>query len=298
MRVIRPVTVTDAMLLSSNIAETDYAVWSGATTYALGDRRILTSTHRIYESIQAGNLNHDPAADLALATPLWWKLVGPTNKWAMFDGLAGAQSSHATAITIAVQPGGIDSVSFINLDAESLSIAMVDGATTVYSRTVDLSLDNVFNWYEYFFEPIIRRTDVVLSDLPVYSGATINISIASGGSAYCGEVVFGLKREIGSLRWAPKIGIIDYSRKEIDEFGNPQILKRRFSKRMSCDLLIRSEMVDEVHRLLTELRATPIVWAGSDLYDSTVVFGFFRDFDVVIEGRTQSKCSLTLEGMT
>lgn len=350
MNVIRPTTLTDAMLISSNVAETapaayaggttyalgdtasiagaaglitvyeslqngntghapassptwwqslseTYQAWASGTTYAMADRVLLASTHKIYESIQAGNTNHDPAADLLLETPLWWKIVGATNRWAMFDQLAGQQTSQTTDIEITVQPGRIDSVAFINVDVETITIEMLDGATVVYSRTLDMSLDNVFDWFEYFYEPIVRKTDAVLTDLPVYGSATIHITLTSG-IAGCGEILFGMKRFLGEMLWKPKVGVLDYSRKEVDEYGNPQIVRRRFAKLMDCALFIKNPMVDEVHRLLTELRATPVVWDGSDIFTSTAVFGFYRDFDVQIESPAGSHCSLTIEGMT
>ena len=40
MKIIQPMTITTANLTASNVAETDYAAWSIATTYALGNRAI------------------------------------------------------------------------------------------------------------------------------------------------------------------------------------------------------------------------------------------------------------------
>ena len=81
MQFIKPVSISDATLISSTIAETDYSAWSSGTTYALGDKVILTSTHRVYESLQAANTNHNPTE----AASTWWLDIGPTNRWAMFD---------------------------------------------------------------------------------------------------------------------------------------------------------------------------------------------------------------------
>ena len=53
MRLIRPTTLTDAMLTSSTAPETDYPAWSSATAYAVGARVILTATHRRYEALAA-----------------------------------------------------------------------------------------------------------------------------------------------------------------------------------------------------------------------------------------------------
>ena len=60
LSVLAPIPIADAMIVSSTAPETDYAAWSGATTYALGGRCISVATHRIYESLRANNRNNDP----------------------------------------------------------------------------------------------------------------------------------------------------------------------------------------------------------------------------------------------
>src|SRR3546814_19750231 len=49
MKVVQPVPVTDAILVASSVAETDFPAWAVGSTYGLGDRVISTATHRIYE---------------------------------------------------------------------------------------------------------------------------------------------------------------------------------------------------------------------------------------------------------
>jgi len=43
MIVIDPIAITDLVLTSTNVAETDYAAYNSGTSYALGDKVILTS---------------------------------------------------------------------------------------------------------------------------------------------------------------------------------------------------------------------------------------------------------------
>jgi hypothetical protein len=38
MKLIRPVTVTNSVLTYSNVPETDYTAWSGATAYTVSTR--------------------------------------------------------------------------------------------------------------------------------------------------------------------------------------------------------------------------------------------------------------------
>ena len=93
MYVIEPVTVTDAILTSSDIVEDDYAKYVAGTTYGDGNTIMVTDTgiHKIYESLLANNLNHYPPDNLTGATP-WWLEISATNKWKAFDGKVGSQA--------------------------------------------------------------------------------------------------------------------------------------------------------------------------------------------------------------
>ena len=63
LRILNPLTVTDSILTSSSLAETDYAAWNAATAYNAGDRVIRTSVHRIYERVIAGTTATAPESD-------------------------------------------------------------------------------------------------------------------------------------------------------------------------------------------------------------------------------------------
>ena len=78
MKVIKPIAVTDATLYGCSEPEDDYAAWAIGTTYGAGDKVIVLSTHKIYESLQAANTGNDPTT----ATD-WWLDLGPTNRWKM-----------------------------------------------------------------------------------------------------------------------------------------------------------------------------------------------------------------------
>ena len=568
MNIIRPTVITDAMLQSSNIPETDYAEWLVGTTYADGNNVIVAAEHKIYESLQNGNVGHTPST-----SPTWWLDTGATNRWKIFDAKVQAQSSQATEMNWVLNPGLIDSISLLNLDALSSQIIMADQATNVilngtawtaatgvtpptswdlvgtpsaflidagalkitsdaagegisqtmavtagdelqllgiykntagdfcqikieawnlitnggmeagdpptgwmaygtpetfersavekysgsYSahvvdstpsfggfRTISTSLFTVgktykfsfryyivsgginagndaewsknftttgswefgeftgvitspgsyfmvrnisnsiaaeyyiddvsvseiilaetdlvsttvfstisqvftvpadctsvkisllakangdivwfdtislsevvynetttllntiavIDWYTYFFEPIVRATDMVKTDLaaigvpPITTASVTVIVTYAGGTAKCGEVVMGLKFELGAMRWSPTIGIIDYSIKEADAFGNYSITERAYSKRMSCELMIKNTVVDEVIRQLTLYRATPTVYVGSEDYSGLIIYGFYKSFEVVMPYPNFSECNIEIEGLT
>jgi len=92
---LHPVNITPAMLTSTNIAEAEFPQWSNVATYALGDRVLKTSTHRVYESAIAGNTGNDPENLTGQ-----WIDVGPTRRWAMFDQALGTLSYRFDTIEV------------------------------------------------------------------------------------------------------------------------------------------------------------------------------------------------------
>ena len=50
--------------------------------------------------------------------------------------------------------------------------------------------------------------------------------------------------------------------------------------------------------LRAALRATPVLWIGSESFESLTVYGFYKEFSIDIAYPTVSYCSLTIEGLT
>lgn len=297
MKIIRPFDVTPAALTSSSVPETDYAAWSAATTYALGARVIVVADHMIYESLQATNLNHTPST-----SPTWWLAVGATNRWKMFDNMLTSQTSNTNSIVVTIATTGRnDSVALLNVSAATARFVMTDAVEgVVYDKTYSLiSTDGVGDWYSYFFEPIVRKTDIVELEMPPYANAALTITLTDTGSTVlCGACVVGQKRDIGGTQYGAKVGIQDYSIKTKDAYGNYSILERAFNKRATFTVQISGSMVDQLQTMLASYRAIPIVYVGSELYGSSIVYGFYKDFTVDIAYATTSICSIDLEGLT
>jgi hypothetical protein len=296
MRVIKPTVLTSAMLISSTVPETDHAAYAAGTTYALGARVIRTSTHRIYESLQDANTGHTPETEKT-----WWSDVGPTNRWAMFDTEINTQTVGADGVlTVVIQPGPINSLALIGMDATGLTITMVDGVgATVYSRTVDLDNTQIVDFYTYCFEPRDFLREVVLTDIPVYGAGQITITLTSGSTPRLGALIFGSAIEIGDTKYGAQLGIVDYSKIETDEFGTTTFIRRNNAKRINVPILLSNSRLRYVSKKLQELTATPCVWIGSAEYNFSplITFGFFQDFGVTISYANHSECNLEIRSM-
>ena len=298
--VVRPLTITDAMVSApnTNVPETDYAVWSSATTYAMDARVILTSTHKIYQSLQASNLNKDPTTQ-----PLWWVEVSPTNKWALFDSAVSTQTKQSTYIKYTVTPGQtVNAITALNLTNATQIVITVTSASAgvIYSKTVDVSpVPASPSWWDWFFGIKRAQTQCVLVDLPSYPDPTIRFELYGGSSLAIGVLLIGQQRAFGAgIKYGAKVGIQDYSRKEKNDFGDTVLVQRAFARRADFELMVSADEVDSLQGFLSDVRAVPCLWIGSTEYEATTVFGFYKTFDILISYPSQSDCSLQIEGLT
>lgn len=297
MRLLVGNEMTPAKLLSTTLVDAE-AAWSSATTYATG--AIVRYQQSVYESIQNSNTNRNPAS-----SPLWWIRIGSTNSYALFDGQISSVSSAVGSFEVEVETGVIDTFAIVGVNAESATLTIRDGEAgpVVYQQTVGLGAE-VFDWFQYFFyDPFIRRTLAVFTDIPPFlnSVATLTVSGGTLNTVSVGVAVFGKLRELGKTKYGASAGIRDFSRKEVDEnFGNPTFVRRGYSKTLDADILLSNEEVNRVARTLYDARATPSLWIGStrlDLEEVMVVYGFFKDFRIVVEYFDTSLCSLEIEGL-
>ena len=307
MKIIRPVTLTDAMLSASNVKETDYTAWNVATDYTAGDKCIKTTgIHKIYEALVNVTGGDSPEIDVLAAVPKWVE-ISSTNRWKAFDNKVGSQTSNATSITYSIAPGQVvDSIAFLNLEALSVNVTITDPVEgEIYNTTTDLAmtqltgLSAVIDWYTYFFAPFSYVTEFVLFDLPPYVNETIAITISyTGGTAKVGGIVFGLQATLGNTLYSPTVGIHDYSIKEANAFGEYAITERAYSDKMTCDFTVETAYISDVKKLLSLYRATAMVYVAVESYSSTIIYGFYKEFGIVISYPAYAICSIEIEGLT
>lgn len=304
MKILAPLAVTAGMLTSSSIAEPapGEASWSSGTNYAIAAEVISTSTHRKYRAVQASGPGSGGAVDPTTDTDAsHWLNIGPTNRWAMFDQSVGSISSKSGGFNVELVSSGANAVALLEVDAASVGIYVQDEASqTVYSRQIDMTFGgNVGDWYDYFFAPIIRQREVVVTDLPVYLAGKIIVEIVDNSTAECGVLALGTATRFGSTLYGARAGIIDYSRKDTDAFGVTSIVQRSYAKRSTMQVQVPGALTDYLMRYLSDYRATPLVFIGAEgVYGVLLLYGFAKDFEIDIAQPTVNYCSLTVEGLT
>lgn len=296
LTIIKPLAITPAMLLSTDVPEADYAAYAPGTTYALADRVIYD--HGIYQSLAAGNVGNTPST-----SPAKWVFVSATNRYKLFDLVNSSQTAQSTTMTYTVRPGTIvTAVAAVNLTSVySIRIRVISDA---YGLVRDETITRTrrppgSGWWSWYYG---RRTEALASyyiDLPSFADAQIIIDFTGLADMAVGTLILGQVSRWGvGLAAGVSLGIRDYSRKETNEFGDVVLTRRKYANRAQFPLILTTSEVDSFHRFLASVRATPCLWIGSDVYDSATVYGYYQDFEILISYPTVADCNLTLEGLT
>lgn len=302
MTVVKPIAFTESMLVSSTAVEA-YPAWVSGTAYAK-DAIVYhadTATGDVREWISLINTNLVEPSYAATAN---WQDIGPSNRYAMFDGSISTQTESSSPLVVEFEPGDvISSLALINLVGNTVRVEMIAGGVTVYDKTVSLQGAIIADWWDYYFKQDEQVNQALFNDLPLYYTPRIRLTLTglAGANVAIGHCVFGTRQEIGSLEMGASSGIIDYSRKSTDEFGETEFVRRAFADEFSGQVLVENGQLNRIKRLLRELRATPCLWIGVDdekYTETLVVYGWYRQHRIAIAYPEHSLVDLEIEGLT
>jgi hypothetical protein len=303
MKVLKTLVMTDANLTSSNVPETDYAAWSAVISYASGDRVIVLSSHKIYQSLQGSNLNHNPLDDTQNDPddlPVWWVEVSATNRWRPFDGIRSNQAVGASPMTYVITPDVVtDGIAILNADAQDLDVVVTFDAIEVYNQNFPLVSRVVSDWYEFFFKPFQVKRNIYIDGLPPLIGAEISITLnrddgdvavgilAAGNSLFIGQAVYGAVSDVRS-----------FSRNEPNEFGVARIVRRTPKVLTRQRVIADKALTTFLFELREELESVPSVWStiddvDSEFFNAYIINGIADRF--VINAEDPVKTTLELE---
>ncbi len=269
LSVMVPIVLTDAMIISSTAPETDYAVYNPATTYALGGRCISTVTHRIYESLQPGNIGHDPTL-LASRTGVWiyWADVDPTNQRAMFDDEVSTPTVYASPLTVVLRPGPFNALFAAGLEADHITITakVTTGGATFYSYSGELEDSMPGDYDEFFWDPYRLQTSIAKLGIDQYSNPEITVTLTStAGAVKCGVLSVGSSRSLGKTLSGVTVEPQSFSRVITDpNTGKTSIRPGKAAKDLTVSALIDIANANSVIDVLTAVRGVPCVYICSD----------------------------------
>lgn len=304
MSIVSPITIDDSNS-TSNIPDPDTspnsndpASWASGS-YVVGNRATYETTagiHDIYECVVAISGNKPPPQ-----YPVEWIYVSRVNAHKMFDNSNTSQTAYPLLIDVTVTPNTtVNTLALFNLGAQSVEVTVDDPTDgIVYNETFSIqSPPSVSTWYNYFFDDITYKKDLIVS-LPSYRSADIRIEINDPVTAKCGAMILGKAIVLSDgIHHGASVGVQDYSIKERDQFGEYNFVRRSFSKRANFTMWIPNSSVDATVSILAEQSGSPALYIGDENYTSTAMLGFYKDFDVTIAYADTSVCTMQIEGLT
>jgi len=303
MKVLKSLVITDANLTSSTVPENDYPEWNSATNYLLGDRVIVLSTHKIYQSLQHPNTNNDPINDPQNDPdnlPVWWVEIGATNRWRVFDGLRANVTTSTAPMNYVITPDVVtDGVAILNADCQDLDVVVTFESVEVYNQNFMLVTRVVLDWYEFFFKPFQQQKNIYIDGLPPLIGAEISITFNRDvGDVSCGIIAVGNSLFIGQAEYGATSDLRSFSRSEPNEFGVTRLIRRTPKVLTRQRVIADKALTTFLFELREELESVVSVWStvdevDSDLFNAYIINGISDRF--VINAENPTKTTLELE---
>lgn len=299
--IVKPEYTTDATLNATNVSEADYDLYDSLETYSINDTRIFISTnkHWVVRSLIDNNTGNIPTG---LNTDTSWVKVSETNRWKMFDLKTTSQTFNDDSIEVTLLGvSTMDSIALLNIEGSSVDVSITNMSDeVVYTNSENLvTTENVYDWYTYFFAPLIRKKDVVFLDIPPYGQCTVDIAINyTGAVAKCGTCLIGKRIDLGVTLHGTKVSNIDYSIKEADDFGDFTITERGYSKTMDVSAYVNKPFTDYTVNILNQFRATPVLYVATEEYTSSYIYGFHKNYEVDYTFPNQNNLTVEVYGLS
>src|SRR5450830_645245 len=230
MNILVPLTITEAMLADCNIAEpaASEVEWVSGTAYALGDRRIRKSTHRIYECVKAvaGGRAVLPEVDAE-----YW-LDAATLSVLLKDKPAGVEVFSKTLV---LQEDPLDWYDWAFGVIKPLTRCLIRDLVPYPDAELTLTLTAPAG-------TVVGAGMVVLGDLVPLVNADTWGGTQPGATA------------------EP----VTYSYIKTDDYGNTSIKRRRSATDMRFKLILPRDQADYVLSVVQRVLDVPAAWIATD----------------------------------
>lgn len=307
MNILVPIYITNAMMVSSTIAEPDTfeTEWNPATSYEVGDRIIRTTTHRVYECLIAGVNATLPEVAQTHATPRWLE-YDPTNRWAAFDDVVNTGSQATTLLTYVLSPGLFNAIALYGLEGESVTVTVKDepGGDVIYTHTASL-FEPPIDYYNYYFGAIRSLKKLVMRNITPYANAEVTITITAADTVpvAVGMIAIGDMRSLitneieGGTQYGANAEPVTYSYINTDKFGKTTIRRRHSTTDMRVRVLLPQYDADAALLTVQEVLDVPCAWVATDEdgYQGLNVFGLGSGV-LSYDGPKHATLSLTIKG--
>lgn len=300
MSKIERTEITPARLLSSSVAEDTHPAYDAGTTYAEDDRVHRPGTHRVYHSLVDSNTGNTPES-----SPAFWKDVGPTNRYAMFDAVVQTVTTSADDIVVTLRPGPVSGLLLAQLqDIRAVRVRQrkTVGGDLVYDKSKSLSIVPIVDWKSWTLAPFKYRREVAFVDLLPYLDSEVEITLHGIGTRarQCGMVCIGVAVDLGDPQRGIGRGGISYASIETDDFGTTTIQPGLSVREVDFELMAHMSQLEVVCDALDEAKQVPAGFVPSPLarYGALNVYGLVDTYKASLPEYDWIRVSGRIKGLT
>ena len=287
-------------LLWWEVAGTVYPVYaSGSSCPLLGTVTDLAN-HDLYISLVPANTGN-PLYDTTK-----WRLIGKTNRWAMFDRLRNTSTTVPKSMTFVIAPGvRADSLSLMGLEnVDSVTVTATSSGTPVYSHVENIDTREVLGFGDYFFEPFSTRANVLLLDIPPISNLILTVTLSTVYAEQgvgLGACVSGPAQYIGDVQLNPESDELNFSTITREFDGSvSQLMPRASVPKNAHQLFVDKKYVNRILALRKALGGVAAVYAGiddssHDYFDAILIYGVHKRFSINLAHQTRAIINLEVE---
>ena len=302
MNILMPLTITDAILSSSTLAEpaASETAWVSAGTYVAGDKRIRTGTHRVYNCI----LGHTGRTALPEDDTTYWEDYDPTLKWAPFDSYVSTPATLASPLTYVLLPGFFDAISMYGLTGTGVTIThkATAGGTTLETRTISLYAESL-GLYEYLFGVKSPKSKIVETDFELRPASEVTISVTGTGTVAMGMCNVGTYRTLvtdwGGTQYGASVEPVTTSRITTDATTGKVTIKRgNAATGLRASVALPLADANYALQSVQEVLDVPVSWIASNStgYEGLNVFGL-GSANLSYAGPDLVQLNITVKGM-
>lgn len=312
MIIFRALKIEDYSSISSNVTKSHFPNYSEGTQYQLGDQ------------VNSGDFEYEALAPSLGVAPVEgsnsdsWLLLGYVNRLRVLDQRIYSSPTQREGFPINYQLtplAPMDSIALFGVlgDEVLVQVRTIVGDTLVWSSQEQLYDANQTDWYDHLFAfPMestqpddLFRDSFYVSGVPFVLGQhLIRIVVyprESSGFASVGQICLGFGLDLGETLVGVRSEMVDYSRKEFNEFGEVSIVKRGYAFKTDYPLAVPLYRTNAVKRIVAAYRGDFCVFSpsrepGND-FRQLVSYGVPSSYSTEFVSGNTAYSTLTVDGV-
>ena len=273
----------------------EYANWSNATTYVVGNKVIYGNY--IWICSFAGSLNFEPKEN----SPHWTKW-GTSNYWSLIDLRSQTLTVVNSDFVVEFDKVGIETLVIGYFKGVSILVEVLDSldnviSTETFSNPRRDGLPSYLNWIRAKFIDYSSRSKVFY--LPFF-GSKVRVTFSKGSypNVQVGFMVGGRSTQMGRTKEGVKLGRTSYTIKNTDEFGITTIISRAKRKYHDFETSVNSDIAMNTLRIIENYEDTVMAFIidnnPNSKYENIVTLGVYESVEPLATNNDKTVLSWTV----